>query len=445
MHVVSLTGEQEERMRRDDLLGRLAEWLEQERLRYREGAHKAGIGSQVILRQCVASEIADTSVQFTHVNKAASPLAVRGTAWSLRDLAAECDSKVAALLQQTYGERCRHWAFVPQVRFEDTPERWIEACLLGPLRWRYLAQVRSLDDADDALARRLVEETIAFVEGETVDFVTALPVGGLRLDRDEIRVENVTVRPLTGEELGELANVSFDELQFRTGGGLGRHFDYYPERCLIIVRNTCRKTVQPESGRAPHCFLLALQLLGFQPCGRGWATTYTEPVALWSGGQGFRLPDNGETRDCHEEDIASATALGKLIPEEVFSGPRTRAHVSLHRFMLGAAEEQPADALIDYMIALEALLLPGQDELSFRLALFGAHYLGGTQEERRETFQRLKSAYALRSTLVHGAKAVKPEEIRKSRDDARDLSQRLLSKALREGWPTETQLRDLVV
>jgi hypothetical protein len=191
--------------------------------------------------------------------------------------------------------------------------------------------------------------------------------------------------------------------------------------------------------------LLALQLLGFQPCGRGFATTYTEPVVLWSGGQGFRLPENGETRDCHEKDIASAVELGKLIPEEVFTGPRRRAHVALHRFMLGAAEEQPADALIDYMIALEALLLPGQNELSFRLALYGAYYLGGTQAERRETFERLKTAYALRSTLVHGAGAADPQEIRRSRDDTRDLSQRMLSKALREGWPTDTQLRDLVL
>jgi hypothetical protein len=215
---------------REDLLSRLFEWLERERLRYREAAHKAGIGTQVILRQCVASEISETSVQYTQVVKAASPLAVVGSALALRDLGAEFDPTVADLLRQTNGERCRHWAFLPQVRFEQTPERWIEACLLGPLRWRYLAQLGNLDDADHALARRLVEETIALVEGETVDFVTALPVGGLRLDRDEIRVENVTVRPLTGEELGDLAGMSFDEQRYQVRVGFGRNFDYYPER-----------------------------------------------------------------------------------------------------------------------------------------------------------------------------------------------------------------------
>lgn len=157
----------------------------------------------------------------------------------------------------------------------------------------------------------------------------------------------------------------------------------------------------------PHRLLLALELLGFELHGRGQAATYTElGPSLLTGGRLFRLPLDGETRDCSREELRRAVADSDRIPDGAVHRPENRNEAALHRFLLGAAEENAADALIDYVIALEALLLPehSEGELRFRLAVFGSHYLGGDRGERGTIFRDFQTVYDARSEIVHGAK-----------------------------------------
>jgi len=62
------------------------------------------------------------------------------------------------------------------------------------------------------------------------------------------------------------------------------------------------------------------------------------------------------------------------------------------------------DRLIDYMIAFEALFLKGNEdqELNYRLALRTAVLLGESKESKEEVFKNMKTAYKLRSLVVHG-------------------------------------------
>jgi hypothetical protein len=71
------------------------------------------------------------------------------------------------------------------------------------------------------------------------------------------------------------------------------------------------------------------------------------------------------------------------------------------------------DSAIELGIALEALLLNDLDrdrgELTFRLRLRGARFLGATPSETREIFKSLRLAYDLRSRAVHSGNT--PEEL----------------------------------
>jgi hypothetical protein len=83
---------------------------------------------------------------------------------------------------------------------------------------------------------------------------------------------------------------------------------------------------------------------------------------------------------------------------------RRRQDLALRRFNLAYERALPEDRLIDYAIALEALLLKGdeQQELSYRLALRGSALLGENPDARLEIFSRLRTAYSTRSNIVHG-------------------------------------------
>jgi hypothetical protein len=60
------------------------------------------------------------------------------------------------------------------------------------------------------------------------------------------------------------------------------------------------------------------------------------------------------------------------------------------------------DQIIDFSIALEALLTKENDATSYRLPLRGSVLAGDTPEERQRVFSLLKAGYDIRSSLAHG-------------------------------------------
>jgi hypothetical protein len=80
-----------------------------------------------------------------------------------------------------------------------------------------------------------------------------------------------------------------------------------------------------------------------------------------------------------------------------------RVDLAIRRFNLAYERLMFEDRLIDYAIGLESLLLRAeeQQELGFRLALRGSRLLGNDPKARSEIFSRLRSAYSVRSEIVH--------------------------------------------
>jgi Apea-like HEPN len=82
---------------------------------------------------------------------------------------------------------------------------------------------------------------------------------------------------------------------------------------------------------------------------------------------------------------------------------------ALHRFILGRQRSDLHDRVVDYVIALESILLT-QDgnaitqELTYRFAINGAILLwkAKAKESKNELFLKLKGAYKIRSIIVHG-------------------------------------------
>ncbi len=179
---------------------------------------------------------------------------------------------------------------------------------------------------------------------------------------------------------------------------------------------------------------------------RGEAATYTEPgPSLSDGGRTIRLPSGGGTRDFTVADLRSVVELAALLPETASTGPESAKAIALHRFGTALREALPADAIIDFVTALEALLLRDDKELSYKLALRGARYVASDATERRQVFRDLRDLYNTRSGLLHGAAKLHDSGYESLRQRARQLTSRLLVKALREGWPTPGQLDDLVL
>lgn len=83
---------------------------------------------------------------------------------------------------------------------------------------------------------------------------------------------------------------------------------------------------------------------------------------------------------------------------------RKEVETSLRRFSYSFQRQRSEDRLIDYMIALEAILVQESQELSYRLSMRGAALLGRNNADKRErVFNELRAAYTQRGKAVHGA------------------------------------------
>ena len=99
-----------------------------------------------------------------------------------------------------------------------------------------------------------------------------------------------------------------------------------------------------------------------------------------------------------------------------------------------------ADRFIDLRIALESLYLKDfpngyRQEMRFRLALFGAWYLGTDFGDRKRILKRLREAYDAASGAVHSGDLDFSVENQKLLSDGQDLCRRGILKLLSEGPP----------
>lgn len=422
----------------------LVEWLEEHRGRYLEAARAAGLDGTVEAQRPVVVELTDAGSKIEGRVQNVNPLLLPGVAWTLdvelRD--ADVVPPVADLLYRTYGPRCEiNTGFYPEL-FAELPAQWIAKVILRTLRWSYLSSLASLATAEPERARKLARQVLDLVEGENLVWLTMLPLAGLRVT-ERLTSGNVVLRPITPEEYLDLRS----EEPFRLSEGVLRHarrFDFHHERAVLEVRESRSKRVQHQGDISrTRRVILALQLLGFDPAGRGQAVTVTEPFQLGgTRGSPISLAEHGAQRDVGQADLDASVELAERIPIGAVGAARTRDEIALARFQTAAVERSSSDAIVDQVIALEATFLHGvRDELRFRFALYGAWFLGMDRTDRLRLFDELKDLYDARSRIVHGT-ALLPHEIEALSALARRVSSVTLLRALRQGWPSAEALAD---
>jgi hypothetical protein len=98
--------------------------------------------------------------------------------------------------------------------------------------------------------------------------------------------------------------------------------------------------------------------------------------------------------------------------------------LALHRY---AKESAMYGEAVDLIISLEALLVPEEEGIAYRLSQRVANLLGADAATRKELFRRVRECYGLRSKIVHGAK-FKQKEISAAQqlDWLREIARRVL-------------------
>lgn len=119
------------------------------------------------------------------------------------------------------------------------------------------------------------------------------------------------------------------------------------------------------------------------------------------------------------------------------------AETALQRFKSSYERESPKDRLVDLFIAFESLFLPNSGELTYRLQLSIAAYIGNFGE-RKKIFDDVGKGYKLRSSIVHG-EAVNEEKVKEILLISEDYFRKCISKILqhKQGF-TKNKFREYV-
>ena len=333
---------------------------------------------------------------------------------------------------------------------DDLGSSPVESTLLWRMLEYYLRMVPSLDVDDPILLETLPKELVQFVADPQWRLVASLPFAGVVPPVEPLTSDGISLVRLTAAERGRVAAATAgdprllgDDARFRTVCD-GSSANVYAD-CGLVVRATSPKPAPPARNLRAERALAAVQLLGAPTTGLGAWSFGLEPE--WIGIISIEPPAMfASTRPVDPIPSSSELVCDIARVEHALAvDADSRTRLAVRRFALGTARLDPADALIDFTVALECALLPGKatSELSLRFQLNGSRLLAEGLEDRRQLMDQLRDVYDGRSRLVHGGKGMDDTEIRRRSGLAQGLARKVLIMCVTKGWPTEEAFRSM--
>lgn len=111
-----------------------------------------------------------------------------------------------------------------------------------------------------------------------------------------------------------------------------------------------------------------------------------------------------------EEEMKFVENHMDMFREYLMPETYTRVGNALRLHSSAMFTDSPDLALLGFMGAIESLFSISPQELTFRLSLLLAKFLGNDKKQQRELFDRARGLYSVRSKLAHGDKLEKNEE-----------------------------------
>ncbi|GHD29212.1 hypothetical protein GCM10010335_17680 [Streptomyces galbus] len=327
--------------------------------------------------------------------------------------------------------------------------RWVREVVLLPALLAHMRALPSLDQAKPQHAQWFANDVLRVATSQTASCRTSVPLAGVDIKTPgdtPLEWENFTIRRLSGAE-------QYDHFEEVGNGLLGATLNAPPLVVLECIEEYPRNEQMPLTlPRRVRNMMAALQLYGFDLAGH---VAKIEGVPQWlsfgAGRPPLGLPGMPPSwRVLTPEVFAGVVATAALMEKRSIDKPKSTHDLALHRFCSGVARTDDTDAVLDFTIALESLLLPLQanarhNELSYRFRLHGAYYLTDQASERQDMSDRLNALYTMRSRLVHGGKYPTADQIRETRKSARELAQRGLMQAVHGGFPTDKDFIRMVL
>lgn len=329
---------------------------------------------------------------------------------------------------------------------EDAP-RWTLHHLVLPALFEHLGALPNLQEPTPEAEHRFASEVLQVAMADNLTYRAVIPLAGLDMSVPVLHITNqITVRRLSETEQGDISE------EWGIGSTVIEAFTAVPLCALEVCYSTPRMGQNPIMGPLIHRWLLALELHGYSLAGRsGKEQTYPSWVLPMTGRPSLGLHRQPRKWSIiGEADVAAIREIVKKLEKYETGNPASAHDLALHRYHLGVSRSSDADSVLDFVIALESLLLPYDEEarhgdLGYRFRIHGGHFLAETVDERQAVAKSLAELYGLRSRLVHGGAYPSGAEIRLGRESAESFARRGLLRAVLQGFPTAVDFKRMAL
>lgn len=336
--------------------------------------------------------------------------------------------------------------------YERDPGGWVARFIVLPALQQHLAALPGVDRADETAAAAFAEEVLQVAHDDRLRSRVVVPLSGIDLEPAPgvLSEGDVRIRRLSDAEQGQWL-----EEHGRPSLSAFSLVAAEPPRVALELSVSGARHAQHlgvgAGDRAP-LLIAALQLHGHQVAGR-FALEYSDPAWVFPGlmGRPLTLPARSEKLSVlTASDLREVIKTAGLLERYNLEQPQSPQDLALHRFVAGVARENATDAVLDFTIALEALLLPydlnaRRGDLGYRFRIHGAHYLAERPEHRHAIAKQLRDIYELRSRLVHGGGYPDQAQVTSTRETACGLACCGLLRAVRRGFPKPETFNSMVL
>lgn len=328
--------------------------------------------------------------------------------------------------------------------FEDNEVEWTVRHLVLPALWEHLTKLPSLRSASKSAARLFASDVLEVVNAGDLCYRLTIPLTGITVASHIISPQGSTLRRLTSQEQGAL----FSEWGIATtnfGTAL-------PLVALELSISTARTGQNPDPRELISKWLCAFFLHGYDVAGyRAQLRSDPSWMQPMSMNMPLSMPSQATTwRNLSRSKLAKINETVKRLTSYSVSDPHSEHDLALHRFSSGVARSNHVDGVLDFVIALESLLLPFDEnarrgDLGYRFRIHGAHLLSATKSERRQIARQLSDLYNLRSRLVHGSSYPSTADIEAGWNSAKEFARRGLYRAVTEKFPTSAEFNSMIL
>lgn len=309
---------------------------------------------------------------------------------------------------------------------------------LAGLLEKYFTRRPTQRGVSRALIDELLDNYAQLLDSESHDASAVIPLVGLEGPIRQVELDGgVRVRKLTTAELQEMFALGQESLS----GALYSSRELMRWHYCIEADMRIPRTDRPRLGFIWSEFGLALTAVRMATNGRigctvGWIKP-APPTMLDIADRVVRVPaDVGDpvATVLNRRKGSEAQRIYRLLRGRPTDN---RLTLALQRYNSGATRDYATDQLLDSWIGLETLFAPDiGTEITYRIRLRAARFLGRSARERRDLFAFLGESYGARSKIIHGDDA--PADLP---DLAEETQQRLRDAIL--GWMDSTRPHDV--